>query len=745
MPINAFSHYPQGFTHGVVLRGLSVLNLHYGNIWWVDSGVGNDSGGADGSITKPFATIDYAVGRCTANNGDIILVAPGHSETIAAAGGIDLDVAGISVIGLGNGRERPTIAFTATGSDIDVDAANIYIENLHIDMTGIDAVAGGIDVNAADFSLIGCDILMADSGGQATRGIVGATEADRMKIIGNTIRSTTAGAASAVNLVGTADGVTVAHNYIYGDFSVAAVENATGAGNVHTNLDIDTNYIQNDNNGNWAIELVAASTGTIRNNHCVTDAIATAVDWGGCSAFNNWYWDDSDTDTAATAIPTAQTTGGMDLATIGDRIGTEADTDPVSAVLSGAGGITTWKSGAAPATGISMSEVLRYVSENLGAVDTAAATGAVTASDAVVAYLKQLVTQNGIELDTNTLGAILYGTGGIATYPAAAHPADAVSIAEALRSVWARNIAGINPLGIVIFVAASGGSDSNAGTSPNAAKATIAAAITAAAAGGTIVLGPGTHNVDVSVAALTPLANQQFVSAIPSFGGAPRAVIANDADDGANIVLVDVDGTVWRDIEFRNVTAATVCVTQLSISQTTAVRGIHFENCWFNQNALDGAMISVALNDATNATTGAVFKHCRFTGATGTTSVVVYIQVGVGGVTRGLIEDCVFECQSADGDARAVDFLDPGPGGTSSYALTIRHNDFVGPTDGGNDAVPIAIAAAMTRDEIIPAIRNNYFHQCSTAPITVDKFNESTINNYVGDSATGGTLVDPGT
>ncbi|NQV71447.1 MAG: hypothetical protein HQ498_15595 [Pseudohongiella sp.] len=51
----------------------------------------------------------------------------------------------------------------------------------------------------------------------------------------------------------------------------------------------------------------------------------------------------------------------------------------------------------------------------------------------------------------------------------------------------------------------------------------------------------------------------------------------------------------------------------------------------------------------------------------------------------------------------------------------------------------------MTRDEVVPMIRGNFFAQCGSSPITVDMANESIINNYLGDTATGGTIVDPGT
>jgi hypothetical protein len=303
---------------------------------------------------------------------------------------------------------------------------------------------------------------------------------------------------------------------------------------------------------------------------------------------------------------------------------------------------------------------------------------------------------------------------------------------------------GYNPLSPVVYVASSGGSDTNAGTSAGLPKATIASAITAAGAGGTIVLGPGIHSVDVSASALIPLANQQFVGAVPSNGGAPAAIIANDLDDGVNLVLVDVDGTVWRDIEFRNITAATACITHLKIADTTAVRGISFKDCWFNQGALDGAMISVHMADATNATTGASFRDCRFVGATGTTSVVKYIQVGVGGAPALLVERCIFQCQSNDGDAKALDFLDPTTS-VKSYGITIRDNCFIGSSDNGLDGTPLQFAAAMTEGEIIGIITGNRFANVATPPIPIDLVNNSVVFNHGGDNATGGTLVDPGT
>ena len=96
------SNYPNGFNQ-VTIRGLPLTQLHPGNVFWVNgSSVLPDKGIAgsnnnDGTYLRPFATIDYAIGRCTGSRGDIIAVMPGHTEDIAAAGGITLDVAGVAV------------------------------------------------------------------------------------------------------------------------------------------------------------------------------------------------------------------------------------------------------------------------------------------------------------------------------------------------------------------------------------------------------------------------------------------------------------------------------------------------------------------------------------------------------------------------------------------------------------------------------------------------------------------------
>lgn len=99
--------------------------------FWVHGTTGSDSAGYGSSPEKPFATLDYAIGKCTASKGDIVYLMPGHAENIASATGCVLDVAGVNVIGLGNGTLRPTLTLTTADTAlISITAPNCYLENI---------------------------------------------------------------------------------------------------------------------------------------------------------------------------------------------------------------------------------------------------------------------------------------------------------------------------------------------------------------------------------------------------------------------------------------------------------------------------------------------------------------------------------------------------------------------------------------------------------------------------------------
>src|SRR5690349_4202727 len=103
--MSLMSNYPNGFANGISVRGVPLCQTHPGQVFWVYNGSALSAGqkggsdGNDGTFNAPFATLDYAIGKCSDNRGDIIFVKPGHAETLTAAAAIALDVAGVAVVG----------------------------------------------------------------------------------------------------------------------------------------------------------------------------------------------------------------------------------------------------------------------------------------------------------------------------------------------------------------------------------------------------------------------------------------------------------------------------------------------------------------------------------------------------------------------------------------------------------------------------------------------------------------------
>lgn len=256
----AISTYPNGFEQGVSIRGMNVVNAHWKAAKWISSTAATNS--PKGTQKRPFASIAQAFDN--AETDDLFLVAPGHTETVTAAAGIDADVQGVSVIGLGVGSRRPTITFsTAVGADIDIDAANITFQNL-LFVAGIDALTGPIDVNAADFAMIGCETRDTTGSYQTVDWIVADANATRMMIMDAIHRGTTdAGADTWLTCAATND-VLIVPAWIDGNFAVANIENTAAA----TNLTVFGRpnfpaFMRNRNSGDVIFTAHASTTGNV--------------------------------------------------------------------------------------------------------------------------------------------------------------------------------------------------------------------------------------------------------------------------------------------------------------------------------------------------------------------------------------------------------------------------------------------------------------------------------------------------
>lgn len=360
------SNYPNGFNSGVTVRGLPLLNSYSGKIRWVYSG---GSVHTDGSFNRPYLTIDEGINASAA--GDLLLVKAGHTETLVAAGAITMDVAGVSIIGLGTGNNRPVLTFTpaaASTSNVSWTAANCSFENI-VCVAGLDALTKPFSITGARPYL---DIEWQDGSAtvEAETVVLTTATADNLHIKLKYLGFTAGNACVApVKLVGCTDGRVEID--FHGVASTAVVNFVT---TLSTNI-LVTGYVYN--------------SGTTDGSKLVVDTIGSST----------WYADI--VDGAAGARFTGGSGGALakdDISVVAARLGADADTDPIGALLSGTAGITTMPAAAVPANGVNAFEMLRQIWAN----------------------------QCGTAANEN----------GITTFPAAAAPGNNVSIAEVLRDAW---------------------------------------------------------------------------------------------------------------------------------------------------------------------------------------------------------------------------------------------------------------------------------------------------------------------
>jgi hypothetical protein len=262
------------------------------NVFFVNSASSNagDSGGKGQTPDAPFATINYAVGQCEADKGDLVVALPGHVETVTAAAGVALNVAGVSVVGVGRGRQRPKVSFTtAAAASFDVTAARCSVENVTF-VNGVASQTAMLNVQAADFTLRDCEFDHASASSQAVLVILGNSSADRLRVEGCPFHgANNAGTSAAISLVGGND-VKIIKNLFTGAYhaSNGVIKNATTD---CLNLYLIDNLIQNLTAANTkSIVLTSGSTGHVSGNMMQVLAgsapvTGAAMSWAG----NNLY------------------------------------------------------------------------------------------------------------------------------------------------------------------------------------------------------------------------------------------------------------------------------------------------------------------------------------------------------------------------------------------------------------------------------------------------------------------------
>jgi hypothetical protein len=249
------SSYPNGFADGLSVRGMPINIAYPGKVVFLNnSGVlpVNGIGASDlnpGTYHRPFSTLSAAVSACTANRGDMIMVMPGHAETISSSTALTLSTAGVLIVGMGQGTKRPTFTLdTANTSTINVTADNIGFINCRF-IANFLAVAACFTLTTAKFfSLSQCTFDDTSAILNFAKIVnTGSTDnaADGLNIENCKILSAHAtNAFSVFAAVGNMAKVTVKNNYIKSvTTNAAAAICPITAGKVLTNVEISGNSI----------------------------------------------------------------------------------------------------------------------------------------------------------------------------------------------------------------------------------------------------------------------------------------------------------------------------------------------------------------------------------------------------------------------------------------------------------------------------------------------------------------------
>jgi len=251
-----------------------------GRVFYVDAAGDNTVGT---TWATAMTTLDAAVNLTTASRGDFIYVAQGHAEDFASEEA-DLDVAGITVIGLGSGKLKPTITMSNAAGVLSIDADNVVLQNIRFEATVTDVLIAVTLKSGSDYCTIrDCDFTdAADNVGtdEFTDAINIVTTCTGTTIENCRFNAKAAGAATAIMMDDVTDQTTIRNCIITGDYSIGCIVADTTAS---TDLFILDNILINGSlvadgglNAVAAINIVDSSSGLIKGNHIASD-VATAL------------------------------------------------------------------------------------------------------------------------------------------------------------------------------------------------------------------------------------------------------------------------------------------------------------------------------------------------------------------------------------------------------------------------------------------------------------------------------------
>lgn len=191
-----------------------------GKVIYVHSGTGSN-GNLGTDPRQPLATIAQAQSVATASKGDIVVLMPGHAETVTAA--ITLSKAGVSYVAAGTGSLAATITGNGAVDAITVTGANVTLDGLRFPAPETDDQTADINVAAAHCRILNTFHIGSQTSKNKTDIITVASGGDDLVVAGSSMYNTVVDCVSAISLEAAVARPTLANLTIQGTFSTAAI------------------------------------------------------------------------------------------------------------------------------------------------------------------------------------------------------------------------------------------------------------------------------------------------------------------------------------------------------------------------------------------------------------------------------------------------------------------------------------------------------------------------------------------
>ncbi len=266
----------------------SALSGNGGDIYYVDSSA---SGTTGTSPTNAVATANAGIALCTVNNGDVLFFMPGHAETLTGAtDAIDADIAGITMVALGNGVDAATFTYDTTTDEFVIGAAGVTMKGFRF-IAIVSNVTMGISVeaNGDQFTMIDCVFVKPTTNTWEFADMVDlASGADGFHAFNNTFYTDDGGAdTDSDHVIEAGNGVNEDFQFIGNDVQGDWLVSVLWSDTADQEVVIRGNDILNTAAGQHCIEFTAAAVGWVTGNNLYGDTEGSILDSGSMFTANN--------------------------------------------------------------------------------------------------------------------------------------------------------------------------------------------------------------------------------------------------------------------------------------------------------------------------------------------------------------------------------------------------------------------------------------------------------------------------